>query len=70
MKYEIALDRQLPNSQRDKTSLGYSTGLLQKDLKIPYFTLSSYYFVPQYHAKFKKKKNYLNLHNGVGAKLR
>ena len=38
MKYEIALDRHwvkvVNNGQRDKTSLGYSTGLL-KILKIP-----------------------------------
>ena len=36
MKYEIALDRDYPDGQRDKTSLGYSTGLLKKDLKVPY----------------------------------
>ena len=38
MKYEIALDRDYPDGQRDKTSLGCSTGLLKKDLKVPYIS--------------------------------
>ena len=49
MKYEIALDRQwikiFSNDQRDKTCLGYSTGLLKKLENSMYFTLSRYYFV-------------------------
>ena len=38
MKYETALERDYPDGQRDKTSLGYSTGLLKKDLKVPYIS--------------------------------
>ena len=49
MKYEMALDRQwvkmFNNGQQDKTSLGYSTGLLKKLESSMHFTLSRYYFV-------------------------
>ena len=72
MKYEVALDRHcvkvVNNDQQDKTSLGYSTGLL-KILKIPcishclgiilYSSIMKFFF-------FKKK--YLSLHNNAGTK--
>ena len=48
---------------------GYSTRRLKKDLKISYISdLSTYYYVPWYHAKLKKK-NHLSLHNDAGVKL-